>query len=451
MSILAACLFSLVWAAAVWALAASTGGDRFRTVWSPGLLLAVIAASVLPCVVFVIGWQWPFERTISASGPIGMAGEEFRAISGIADRTVLVSGGSALQLESIVVALYLSGVAWTAVRQVYGTVRVLLVLRSAQALGHTPGGWPLRATDRPVPPFAVGGPMASVVMPEGMLKALSKGQMAAIVAHEESHLRHRDPLVSQCLTVLGIVFWFNPFVKDLIGRWRSAVELRADSDALKHAGSIERRAYAQVLIGALRGGVNPLPVSFSSRNIRNDKMRISAIVKGFEFDRAGRARLFACCAALMLLAAGTAGALSANTGAATTLEEFISGGRVVSAYGVKRKNLRVHTGVDVAARLGTEILAPNDALVTQATDLFRGNPRWGKAVVLEFEDDVVVWLTHLDSYTVSPGDRVAAGQVIGTVGSTGQSTGSHVHVETYKDARRVDPVTIWPFLQQAAK
>lgn len=450
MSVLAACVFSLFWGAVVWVLPAATGGGRPASLWSPGMLLAAITALVFPSMIFAAGWQWPLQEMFVAAHT-AKTGVELLAMADVASRSVVPPAWKAPGLQSVLVGLYVAGVALAVARQAFATLRIFLIVRGARHVAVTRDRRKLLLTERSVAPFAVGGPPAAIVLPEAMLGALPREQIDLIVAHEEAHLRHRDPFVSQCLALLCAIFWFNPFLKDLVGRWRCASELRADGDALNGADADVRKAYAQALVDALRAWSNPIPVSFTSRNARSDKLRIRAIIKGFEFAARGRTRLLAGCTVLMLTAAGTAGALTANTAASTTLEDFIPGGWVTSAYGVKRKNLRVHTGIDVAARRGTEIVTPTDALVTQATDLFRGNPRWGKAVVLEFDGDVVVWLTHLDSYTVSPGDKVTAGQVIGTVGSTGQSTGPHVHVEMYKNNRRVDPVTIWPFLKKDAR
>jgi murein DD-endopeptidase MepM/ murein hydrolase activator NlpD len=51
---------------------------------------------------------------------------------------------------------------------------------------------------------------------------------------------------------------------------------------------------------------------------------------------------------------------------------------------------------------------------------------------------------HLDSYTVRAGQSVTQGTQIATVGSSGKSTGPHVHIETYQNGTRLDPQGVWP-------
>ena len=63
--------------------------------------------------------------------------------------------------------------------------------------------------------------------------------------------------------------------------------------------------------------------------------------------------------------------------------------------------------------------------------------------MIETKGNVLTVFTHLDGYNVEAGQKVAKGTQIATVGSTGKSTGPHVHIETYKDGTRVDPQSIW--------
>ena len=134
-----------------------------------------------------------------------------------------------------------------------------------------------------------------------------------------------------------------------------------------------------------------------------------------------------------------------------TLQTFIPGGSVTVGYGVKREGKRDSTGVNVAAVVGTPIATPVDATVVEVSNEFRNEPRYGKAVVLKLADGTNVWITHLDSYSVKPGDRLVAGDVFATVGKTRFMKVPHVHIEAYLASgvdRRVDPATVWPFLSK---
>ena len=84
-----------------------------------------------------------------------------------------------------------------------------------------------------------------------------------------------------------------------------------------------------------------------------------------------------------------------------------------------------HTGLDFAAPSGTPIMSVANGVVTSVGDA----GAYGNQTVVTLEDGTEIWYNHQTSYTVSAGDNVIAGQVIGYVGSTGNSTGPHLHLE----------------------
>jgi murein DD-endopeptidase MepM/ murein hydrolase activator NlpD len=85
----------------------------------------------------------------------------------------------------------------------------------------------------------------------------------------------------------------------------------------------------------------------------------------------------------------------------------------------------VHTGLDFAAPSGTQVRAVANGTVTSAG--YDGS--YGNKVVLTLEDGTEIWYCHLSAFHVSVGERVTSGGDLGAVGSTGNSTGSHLHLE----------------------
>ena len=94
-----------------------------------------------------------------------------------------------------------------------------------------------------------------------------------------------------------------------------------------------------------------------------------------------------------------------------------------------------HTGVDIALPTGTEILAAHNGTVTFAG--VRGG--YGNLVIIE-HNGIETRYAHCDTLLVSAGQWVYAGDVIATVGSTGMSTGPHLHFEVIIEGRRLNPV-----------
>ena len=95
-----------------------------------------------------------------------------------------------------------------------------------------------------------------------------------------------------------------------------------------------------------------------------------------------------------------------------------------------------HEGEDFSAPAGTPVTAPAEGVVVLAEPLFvRGN-----AVVLDHGSGVFTGYWHLQELAVQQGDRVEAGQLLGRVGSTGLSTGAHLHWELRVGGVSVDPL-----------
>jgi murein DD-endopeptidase MepM/ murein hydrolase activator NlpD len=98
----------------------------------------------------------------------------------------------------------------------------------------------------------------------------------------------------------------------------------------------------------------------------------------------------------------------------------------------------VHTGIDLAAPAGSPVYSATAGRVRVGFDQ-RGA---GLYVAVAYDDRVRVLYCHLSEALVVSGTNVAAGDMIGLVGSTGLATGPHVHFEVQVDGRSVDPV-LW--------
>ncbi len=114
-------------------------------------------------------------------------------------------------------------------------------------------------------------------------------------------------------------------------------------------------------------------------------------------------------------------------------------GRVTSCYGARWGTM--HYGVDIAAPIGTPIYAPEGGVVLQAGPA----SGFGLAVYVQHDDGSITLYGHVNSFDVSAGQVVSAGQQIAEVGNRGQSTGPHLHFEVHQGglyASRVNP-TPW--------
>ncbi|MFQ6103460.1 MAG: M23 family metallopeptidase [Candidatus Glassbacteria bacterium] len=116
-----------------------------------------------------------------------------------------------------------------------------------------------------------------------------------------------------------------------------------------------------------------------------------------------------------------------------TVTEDFGTGRIING---RRRD--PHGGLDLRARAGTPVKASNDGIVAFCGQQFYS----GKSVFIDHGLGVYSMYFHFDEILVKQGERVRRGQVIGTVGSTGRSTGPHLHWAFQINRARIDPLSI---------
>ncbi len=116
----------------------------------------------------------------------------------------------------------------------------------------------------------------------------------------------------------------------------------------------------------------------------------------------------------------------------------MSGATVTSNYGY-RWGGEFHTGVDFAASYGTTITASDGGTVSFAG--WKGS--YGYFVIIDHEDGIQTCYAHCSKLLVSAGDKVAQGEAIARIGSTGRSTGPHCHFEVRVYGSHVNP---WKYI-----
>jgi murein DD-endopeptidase MepM/ murein hydrolase activator NlpD len=124
-------------------------------------------------------------------------------------------------------------------------------------------------------------------------------------------------------------------------------------------------------------------------------------------------------------------------------------GQVTSSFGWRADPLtggpRFHGGIDIAAPTGTPVYAPQAGYV-----MFSGKyGGYGNVVVLNHGNSLFTVYGHNSQLLVKAGDSVGRGQTISLVGSTGRSTGPHLHFEVHYNQQYMNPVTYLSYLQQS--
>ena len=116
--------------------------------------------------------------------------------------------------------------------------------------------------------------------------------------------------------------------------------------------------------------------------------------------------------------------------------------RITSSFGMRRHPIlgyaRMHKGMDFGARWGAPIVASADGVVSRAG--WAGG--YGKQVRIDHASAIATSYSHMSRIVVAPGSLVRQGQLIGYVGTTGLSTGAHLHYETYRGGVAVNPLSV---------
>ena len=120
------------------------------------------------------------------------------------------------------------------------------------------------------------------------------------------------------------------------------------------------------------------------------------------------------------------------------LESMPAGGRFGAKRIINGEPRSPHTGADYAVPQGTPVLAVDNAVVALAGEFFFS----GNAVFLDHGNGLISMYFHLHEVFVEQGDEVSRGSLIGTVGSTGRSTGPHLHFGVRWQGERVDPALL---------
>ena len=119
----------------------------------------------------------------------------------------------------------------------------------------------------------------------------------------------------------------------------------------------------------------------------------------------------------------------------------VAKGYVSSSFGMRKDpfngRYRKHRGIDIAGPKGTEVMSIADGKVVHSGR----NGGYGRMIEIEHDNKLRSRYAHLSATLVRKGERVSRGDVIGRVGSSGRSTGPHLHLEVLKNKKNVNPLS----------
>lgn len=313
-------------------------------------------------------------------------------------------------------------------------------------------------------PFTLGILRPRVYLPDDLQGTARQ----AVLLHEQTHIRRRDPLTKPLFYAVACLHWFNPLVWLAFCTFERDMEAACDEAAVRGRPLPERNAYCESLLHfAVQGRSIPGSLAFGQGSVKE------RIVHLLHYRRLGAGALAVCAAVVGLSVtacmvrpqvedapATAAPPATAETAEPTptpaptsvpavaaaslpTLDNAANSPRFICPVKYKyisRFATNGHRGDDLCAAEGTEIYAAADGVVLAAQEHYS----WGNFVEIDHGADAngLRWSTlyaHMQSCAVQVGQTVTAGQVIGYVGSTGNATGNACHFEMQVNGTLVEP------------
>ena len=368
-----------------------------------------------------------------------------------------------LTVWHLLAAVWAVGVALLAVRAVWGYLRLS---RQVALACKTPDGCYGGAC---VPtPFTLGFVRPRIYLPD----SLQGPARQAVLLHERTHIRRRDPLVKPLFYAVVCLHWFNPLAWLALCAFEHDMEAACDEAAVQGCTLAERSTYCESLLQfAMQGRPirTPGSLAFGQGSVKE------RIVHLLHYRRLGAGALALCAVAVGVSmtacmvrpqveashAAPEPPAATAETAEPTpapteapaimpaaalpTLNDAANSPRFACPVQYKYISRFMskdsgHRGDDLHAAEGTEIYAAADGVVLAAQEHYS----WGNFVEIDHGTDAdgLRWVTlyaHMKSCAVQVGQTVTTGQVIGYVGHTGYTTGNACHFEMHVNGTLVEP------------
>lgn len=450
-------------AAAVWCVC-----RVLRRAHAPSHLLCWLWLAV--GVRFVLPWGIPLRLPRPQSAPLAAAADTVQELGAlplpdlaptVPAAAVALPWHARLTPWHILAAVWLAGMLVLALRGLAGYWRLRRsVALACKAPDGCYGGACVAA------PFTLGILRPRIYLPDSLQGAARQ----AVLLHEQTHIRRGDPLTKPLFYAAVCLHWFNPLAWLAFRGFERDMEAACDEAAVQGRPLPERNAYCETLLQfAVQGQRVPGSLTFGQGSVKG------RIVHLLHYRRLGAGALAVCIAVVGLCFAAcmvrpelsvqpettTAApespataetaqpaetpAPAVQTSALPTLSDAANSPRFLCPVDYKyisrfRSDEDGHRGDDLCADEGTEIYAAADGVVLAAQEHYS----WGNFVEIDHGTDAdgLRWVTlyaHMKSCAVQVGQTVTAGQVIGYLGHTGNTTGNACHFEMQVNGVLTEP------------
>ena len=419
---------------------------------------------------FVLPWGIPLRLPRPQSAPLAAAADTVQELGALP----LPDLAPAAPTAAVALPWYARLSPWHALAAVWLAGVLVLALRGLA------GYWRLRrsvALACKAPDGCYGGACVAAPFTLGLLRpriylpdSLRDAARQAVLLHEQTHIRRGDPLTKPLFYAAVCLHWFNPLAWLAFRGFERDMEAACDEAAVQGRPLPERNAYCETLLQfAVQGQRVPGSLTFGQGSVKG------RIVHLLHYRRLGAGALAVCIAVVGLCFAACmvrpelsaqpetttaapespataetaqpaeAPAPAVQPSALPTLSDASNSPRFLCPVDYKyisrfRSDEDGHRGDDLCADEGTEIRAAADGVVLAAQEHYS----WGNFVEIDHGTDAdgLRWVTlyaHMKSCAVQVGQTVTAGQVIGYLGHTGNTTGNACHFEMQVNGVLTEP------------
>ena len=309
----------------------------------------------------------------------------------------------------------------------------------------------IRFTSLCISPFVFQFRKKVLVLPITIIRDLSEQQLSLIMKHELIHMKNHDSLVVLGSNFIQSLLWFNPFTRFFQEKMLWALEVNCDNTVLEKKPTL-RKAYAQLMLKIFTQTVTKdgslLVSTFALKTNTSVTQRINNIVFPASYNNNAnywKLRLFGILVVFGLVTFLVQTKLDAALfNSPVNMLNPVENSTVKLAYGLTKQG-KFHHGVDLQLLSNVPVLATADGVVHFSSHQDKGKTEL--SVVIEHSSGLQTAYKHLDNKFVEENQKVFAGQVLGTMGNPDILEQKHLHLEIYKNNKRINPEEYISFTQ----
>lgn len=300
-------------------------------------------------------------------------------------------------------------------------------------------------------PLLIGLFKSELYLPVGTDSA----DIALILRHELVHYKRHDLWFKWSAMVVLSLHWFNPVSGIIRRELEEECEILCDFEATRDLEASEKIRYMNLILNMISNANSSSPVLTTrmSGSGKKLKRRFEMIKETKETSR-NRRTISIMVASVLLIATVFAGAVLAESiGPDDDQVTFEWKWPVPSSQEISQKKHVIthpatgeeiiHNGIDIKAETGEDVVSAIKGKVVSA----EYDRVYGNCVIIAIdmnETEIETFYGHLSEICCEVGDEVMPGDVIGKIGSTGASTGPHLHFQVVIDGEYVDPLSYYP-------